>query len=162
MNAEKYVQRRGRRDLYYKYGFLIDFPRTMNDLAKYDDSRYQAEIFGLMLSEQEHFARNDSEKEASAQVCSWNEFEDWLNKKAKEETLKVANEPQHNVPVKTDSAHTPEAARPKAPVIETIDNGSPGNKNKSSKEKEPDRKRSFLSFSLGRKGSKPSLGQRKS
>jgi hypothetical protein len=146
----------------------------MNDLAKYDDSRYQAEIFGIMLSEQEHFAQNDLEKEASAQVCSWDEFEVWLNKKTKQETTHVVNGSQHDIPVKTNSAYTLNGTNTKVPVIETVGNGSPRHKNKSSKwyqrnepeipkETEPDRKRSFpLSFSLGKKGSKYSLRHRKS
>jgi hypothetical protein len=158
------VQKRGRRDLYYKSGYLIDFPRTINDLAKYEDSRYQAEIFGIMLSEQEHFARNDMDKEASAQVCSWDEFEAWLHEEEKEETTPGVNGSQHDVGTKTDSVHTSNGVPPKPPLMETPGNGSPGINNKTSKwyhraeqapkENRAEGNRSFpLSLSLGKKRS---------
>jgi hypothetical protein len=153
--------------LYYKNGYLIDFPRTMNDLAKYEDSRYQAEIFGIMLSEQTHFAKNDLDKEAGAQINSWDDFEHWLDEKAKEDTTPVTNGPRHDARIKTDSVHTRNGVHAKVPVIETIE-GTPGKRSKSSKwyqpkQKGPDHKSSFsFPFSLSKKSSRFSLGQDKS
>jgi hypothetical protein len=81
------VQERISRDVYYKHGYLIDFPRIINDLVKYEDSQYQTEIFAIMLSEKEHFKSSGLGRAPDAEVCSWESFQKWLDEQASAEAI---------------------------------------------------------------------------
>jgi hypothetical protein len=72
------IKRNFSRNLYYKAGYLIDFPRTINSLAGYKDSTYQVQVFQRVLQKKPYFISLDSTPLAEA--CSWREFIDWLNK----------------------------------------------------------------------------------
>jgi hypothetical protein len=73
----KLSQEHGGRGIYYKNGYLIDFPRTVNKYGDYYDGTYQVEVFGKLLERQTYFTV--SAGVVGGKVCSWNDFEKWLD-----------------------------------------------------------------------------------
>jgi hypothetical protein len=68
-----------KRNLYYKSGYLLDFPRTINDLAKHEDAEYQAEVFATLLGREPYFLSYDPVNQPPlATIVYWTEFEAWL------------------------------------------------------------------------------------
>jgi hypothetical protein len=65
-----------KRGLYYKAGYLIDFPRTVNKYSDYYDAVYQVEVFGKLLGTKDYFKVSTSD--IGATVCPWVDFEAWL------------------------------------------------------------------------------------
>ncbi|KAF2403544.1 hypothetical protein EJ06DRAFT_282443 [Trichodelitschia bisporula] len=67
------------RDVTYKAGYLIDFPRTINSLVKYEDRVWQAEVFAAILSQQPYFSVPETTKiRPFASVCSFEKFQAFM------------------------------------------------------------------------------------
>src|SRR4051794_13525406 len=65
------------RNLHYKAGYLIDFPRTTNSLAAYSDSTYQVQAFQRVLQKKPYFVSLVGTP--LAETCTWDNFLAWLN-----------------------------------------------------------------------------------
>lgn len=73
------------RNLHYKAGYLIDFPRTINSLVDNRDSSYQVECFFKSLAARPYLASGGAAGEAQANNVPWKEFMQWLSKEAEVE-----------------------------------------------------------------------------
>jgi len=78
------------RGLYYKAGWLFDFPRTINGLVQYPDPTHQVELFASRLQQREYFSSPVKGKEPLALLYTWDEFVDWLEDTKEEEKAKAA------------------------------------------------------------------------
>lgn len=72
--------------MFYKAGFLIDFPRTISDLAKYEDKLYQTEVFGTLLRKKPLLASRVTGIPPRVAVCGWQEFKGFLDQAVLDET----------------------------------------------------------------------------
>lgn len=134
--------------MYYKHGYLIDFPRTINDLSRQEDRRYQAEIFARLMNAHEQFQSSGIGKRPFAEICSWESFKEWLDREAKEERSK-----DELAASASDARYIPNGRLPSPPSGSSV---SPG------KDKKVSRKKSFpFNWSLGRKSSRSLLGRQK-
>ncbi|KAH6714554.1 hypothetical protein BKA61DRAFT_575293 [Leptodontidium sp. MPI-SDFR-AT-0119] len=80
------------RTLYYKAGYLIDFPRVINGLVEGADAVHQTRVFQRALKMKPYFKSTFSSGSPLATVESWQEYEKFLQKnpgpeKFDEETL---------------------------------------------------------------------------
>lgn len=73
------------RSLYYKAGWLFDFPRTVNGLVQYPDSTHQVELFASRLQQREYFSSPVKGKEPLALLYTWDEFVEWLEETKEKE-----------------------------------------------------------------------------
>lgn len=64
------------RTLYYKAGYLIDFPRSINSLTEEAEPVHQTQVFQRTLKKEKYF-RTGNPPEAA--VVSWQEFEQVRN-----------------------------------------------------------------------------------
>lgn len=60
------------RNLYYKAGYLVDFPRNINNLTDEADPIHQTQVFQRALKKEKYFRSGDPPEAA---VISWQKFE---------------------------------------------------------------------------------------
>lgn len=68
-----------KRTLYFKHGYLIDFPRTVNKHTDSFDAVHQVGFFGKLLEKKEYF--DHSTESIGGEVCGWADFISWLESK---------------------------------------------------------------------------------
>lgn len=66
-----------KRTAFYLAGFLIDFPRTINSLTKYEDATYQVSLFKKTLEKEDLFKAAGGSTGVS--LCTWEQFRDWAS-----------------------------------------------------------------------------------
>ncbi|KAH7390179.1 phosphorylase superfamily protein [Cadophora sp. MPI-SDFR-AT-0126] len=75
------------RSLYYKAGYLIDFPRTINSLSQAPDANHQVELFGKRLKQKQYFSSPVHDSDPLAELCRWEDFMKWLEETKVEEMV---------------------------------------------------------------------------
>lgn len=99
------------RSLYYKAGYLIDFPRTVNSLSQHPDAAHQVDLFGQRLKQKPFFNSPVDDKEPLALLCSWEDFMKWLEGLKEEEKASIRTETAKNGRA-IESTGTDETTRP--------------------------------------------------
>jgi len=84
------------RSLYYKAGYLIDFPRTINSLSQAPDANHQVELFEKRLKQKQYFSSPVNDRDALAELCRWEDFIKWLEEIKAEEMVSQVSENQEN------------------------------------------------------------------
>jgi hypothetical protein len=64
--------------LYYKAGYLIDFPRVINGLIEGIDPVHQSQVFQRALKMKPYFKNTFRSGVALATVSSWQDYEKFL------------------------------------------------------------------------------------
>jgi hypothetical protein len=68
------------RTLYYKAGYLIDFPRVINGLIEGADAVHQTRVFQRVLSTKPYFKGTLGSREPLAAIMSWKEYMEFVQK----------------------------------------------------------------------------------
>jgi len=76
-----------RRTLYYKAGYLIDFPRNVAGFTDEPDPVHQTQVFQRALKSQAYFKSTHSSGPPMAKVVPWQEFEQFLQDNPRAEDL---------------------------------------------------------------------------
>ena len=80
------------RSLYYKAGYLIDFPRTINSLSQAPDANHQVALFEKRLKQKQYFSSPVNDRDPLAELCQWEDFIKWLEKTKSDETMSQDSE----------------------------------------------------------------------